>query len=265
MDRERTTGRQEHHAQAMRADGANPDGIVVCTPFELGAAVAATVLDPHDAPALAAMELWHVVVSARATAEPTTMHGAPWASGSHAPCCGDRGLCAEYAFARPLLGQRSPFSASCRRALWRNMLEPRAYCGDEYAVRTLERLLHVRLLIIKRQARSDAPPHGEGARTVAGRADRRGASATVGQVEHAQDGARDDGQAPRWHMVLVLDRAHYMPLLALHDGDPRATYDAQGPHATQRAVGTFAPHQVPHFVAACYAQRHTHVQARTAA
>jgi hypothetical protein len=89
------------------------------------------------------------------------------------------------------------FSLADRRVIFRNMMDPRIYWGDEFALRTLEAVLGCRLCVVNESYHVVKRDHG--------------AFEMPSSAAKLPDGALPDHDGP-FLGLLLLTRAHYEPL-----------------------------------------------------
>lgn len=144
-----------------------PLGREAYTSFELRHNVARTVLNERDAIALAAMHAWREALRL---------------------CGEDQVLLLEYGFALPLshLKNDREIDTHTRQKLFVNMLDPRIYWGDQYAICVLQRLLNVRIVVFE-----------DGV-----------------QMRGVED---PPGFRPSWVILLELDGQHYRPIVRVEE------------------------------------------------
>lgn len=140
----------------------------------------------------------------------------------------------EYQHARCLLREQPPFSHDCRENLRRDMLSPTKYWGDQYAIMVLERLLNVKLVILKKSKlmrRENAPDY---------------------YTSDIQLGVEQTSQFnPKWFIVLILDGAHFTPLVCRKD--KLSATDAPRDEDSEQFVAAFKIKDIPNFVIRAFA------------
>lgn len=170
------------------------------TSRQLREAVARTVLDRRDATAQVALVVWRDVLR-------------------DAIAMGDRDLYLNYAHARALLRDHEPFGQHARQAVYDAMCQSSIYWGDEYALKVLERITGMTLVVVGRETRALAYSADDGARH------REKRQVCRGRLRSPSADKRDRGATNpnRWFGVLCLDGVHYRPIALRIDSGHYAT------------------------------------------